>query len=150
MKGILTAAIFTGVAVAHSGVWTVEVDGVRCVYVLDQMIKLLLKLPSYPARDTRMDGKLGAKRIEWSFKDAMVPWGPIQNVNDPAITCGYDPKAPALKAVARAGANVTVQWSGIVRTHYGPTMTVRVSLCFRYCGSKLTSLCDKVSSCLPR
>jgi len=70
-----------------------------------------------------MDGKLGAKRIEWSFKDAGVPWGPIENVNDPGLACGRDAKAPALKAVARAGAKVTVQWSGIVRTHYGPSMT---------------------------
>jgi hypothetical protein len=35
---------------------------------------------------------------------------------------GVNAKAPALKAVARAGANVTIEWSGIVRTHYGPQM----------------------------
>lgn len=40
-------------------------------------------------------------------------------------TGGKDAKAPALKAVARAGAKVVVQWSGIVRAHFGPAMTVR-------------------------
>jgi len=106
MRSAFSTALFAGLAAAHSGVWTVEVDGVN-----------------YPAHDTRMDGKLGAKRIEWSFKDAGVPWAPIQNVNDQGLACGMSPKAPALKAVARAGAKVTVEWSGIVRTHYGPTMS---------------------------
>jgi len=106
---MLTAALltgFAGLAAAHSGVWRVEVDGV-----------------DYPARDTRMDGKLGARRIEWSFQDSGVPWAPVGSVNGPDFTCGKGAKAPALKAFARAGAKVTVQWSGIVRTHYGPTMS---------------------------
>ena len=47
----------------------------------------LLTLRRYPAFDTRFDGKLGAKRVEWSFRDAGVPWAPIQNVNDPGLTC---------------------------------------------------------------
>jgi len=106
MKNILTGALLAGLAVAHSGIWHVGVDGV-----------------DYPARDTRMDGKLGARRIEWSFKDSGAPWSPVGSVNGPDFTCGKDAKAPALKAVARAGAKVSVQWSGIVRTHYGPTMS---------------------------
>jgi len=78
----------------------------------------------YPARDTRMDGRLGAKRVEWSFKDANgIPWAPVPGANDPAMACGVAPGPPALKAYARAGAKVTIEWSGIVRTHYGPTMT---------------------------
>jgi len=105
MKAAFTTALFTGLVVAHSGVWNVDIDGVN-----------------YPARDTRMDGKLGAKRIEWSFQDARVPWGPIEKVDDPGLTCGVNAKAPVLKAVARAGAPVTITWSGIVRTHYGPVM----------------------------
>lgn len=40
-------------------------------------------------------------------------------------TGGKEAKAPVLKAVARAGAKVVVQWSGIVRAHFGPVMTVR-------------------------
>jgi hypothetical protein len=36
-----------------------------------------------------MDGKLGAKRVEWTFKDAGVPWAPIPNVNDQGIACKH-------------------------------------------------------------
>jgi len=107
MKAAFLAAVLTAQrAAAHSGVWNVFADGVN-----------------YPAFDTRMDGKLGAKRVEWAFKDPGMPWGPIQDVTIPGFTCGMSATAPALKIVARAGANVTVQWSGIVRTHYGPRMS---------------------------
>jgi hypothetical protein len=41
---------------------------------------------------------------------------------------GKDPKPPALKAIARAGAKVVVEWSGIVRTHYGPRMSYLAAL----------------------
>jgi hypothetical protein len=42
----------------------------------------------YPARDARFDGKLGAKRIEWSFKDNLgQPWQATTNVKDQAIAC---------------------------------------------------------------
>lgn len=111
---------------AHSGIWNIDIDGIN-----------------YPARDARFDGKLGAKRIEWSFENHRnIPWAAVQNGSSPDVTCniftfhtdlkhpsnsragGKDPKPPALKAIARAGANVTVQWSGIVRTHYGPIITV--------------------------
>jgi len=37
---------------------------------------------------------------------------------------GKQPSAPELHAVARAGANVTAQWSGIIKMHNGPAMTV--------------------------
>jgi len=108
MKAAIITPLIAGLqlAAAHSGVWTVEVDG-----------------NNYPARDTRLDGKLGAKRIEWSFRDSGVPWAPVPNVNDAGMACGAGPVAPALKAVARAGAKVTVQWSGIVRTHFGPSIS---------------------------
>jgi len=39
------------------------------------------------------------------------------------MACGDNPNAPALKAIARPGAKVTLQWSSIVRTHYGPAMS---------------------------
>jgi hypothetical protein len=45
------------------------------------------KFHSYPARDTRMDGKLGAKRIEWSFSDGGLPWAPIPSVNNAGMAC---------------------------------------------------------------
>jgi len=34
-----------------------------------------------------MDGKIGAKRVEWSFKDSGMVWGPVEKVDDPALTC---------------------------------------------------------------
>jgi hypothetical protein len=86
---------------------------------------------------------VGAKRIEWSFKDRdSFVWKAANNVLDPGITCkhalspfqdhancfkgGIDPKAPALVAPVRAGANVTFQWTDIVRHHDGPAMSVSV------------------------
>jgi len=66
---------------------------------------------------------LGAKRVEWSFSDGGITWGPINSVNDAGLACGKTPGPPALKAIARAGATVTTQWSGIVRTHFGPVIS---------------------------
>jgi len=54
----------------------------------------------------------------------------VESVTNPGLTCGNDPTPPALKGLARAGAKVTVQWSGIVRTHYGPIMSVRLHKTF--------------------
>jgi len=51
------------------------------------------------------------------------PWMAVTDVLDPAIACGLDPRPPELKAVARAGSEVAVQWSGIVRMHLGPVMS---------------------------
>jgi len=106
MKSILIGTAFASIAAAHSGVWRVTVDG-----------------NTYPAFDERMDGKVGAKRVEWTFRSNGVPWAPITNVESPGFTCGMDAKAPALKVKARAGAKVAIEWSGIVRTHYGPIMS---------------------------
>jgi len=106
MKNTIITVLFSSLVYAHSGVWNLDIDGI-----------------SYPARDARMDGRLGAKRIEWSFSDSGRTWGPIENLNDQGLACGKDPQPPALKAIARAGAKITTQWSGIVRTHFGPTIT---------------------------
>src|ERR1700712_5435203 len=40
---------------------------------------------------------------------------------------GIDPKPPALKAVARAGSDVVIHWSGMIRMHHGPVLSVRCS-----------------------
>jgi hypothetical protein len=107
MRSIATSLFFAGIVTAHSGVWSVKVDGT-----------------TYPARDARMDEQLGAKRIEWSFKDVdNFTWKAVTDVLNPAITCGTDPKPPALKAKARAGAEINVGWSGIIRMHNGPVMS---------------------------
>jgi lytic cellulose monooxygenase (C1-hydroxylating) len=107
MKSVKVSAIFAGVAAAHSGVLSVTFDGTN-----------------YPARDARFDPYLGVKRIEWKVKDvANFPWMAVTDVLDPSITCGLDAQPPELKAVARAGSEVSVQWSGIVRMHQGPVMS---------------------------
>jgi hypothetical protein len=65
----------------------------------------------------------------------------VTDVNSPAIACivtvilavtwlvtystgGLNSRPPELTAVARAGANVTVSWTGIVKMHNGPVMSV--------------------------
>jgi hypothetical protein len=49
----------------------------------------------------------------------------LRRVSELTFIGGLKPSPPELKAVARAGSNVTVQWSGIIRMHLGPVMTVR-------------------------
>ncbi|KAF2405581.1 hypothetical protein EJ06DRAFT_526096 [Trichodelitschia bisporula] len=105
MKFIL--ATLPVLVAAHSAVWKVTFDGT-----------------TYPARDARMDPELGAKRAEWHFKNVQnFPWMAVRDVEDASITCGLDATPPDLSAKARAGANVTVQWSGIIRMHLGPVLT---------------------------
>ena len=72
-----------------------------------------------------MDDWVGAKRIEWSYTDQQnFTWHAINNDQIPDIACGLNPVAPPLKAYARAGADVTIQWTGIPRQHLGPSMSV--------------------------
>jgi hypothetical protein len=37
---------------------------------------------------------------------------------------GDNPIAPEISAVARAGSNVTMQWSNVIRMHNGPIVNV--------------------------
>ena len=107
-------------------------DGVR--YAESALLGAILICDSYPARDARMDYNFGAKRIEWNYKNMNnFPWMAVTDVSIPAITYKYpltpvsqsantiirglDASPPELKGYARAGANVTVQWSGIIRMH---------------------------------
>jgi hypothetical protein len=86
----ITVALLAGLVHAHSGVWTITVDGIRYVYWRSYSLIPLLTylLRSYPARDARMDGRLGAKRVEWGFSDSGGrTWGPVENVNDQALAC---------------------------------------------------------------
>lgn len=46
------------------------------------------------------------------------------NVNAPGFACGENPVAPPLTAKARAGADVTIQWTAVPIHHWGPSMTV--------------------------
>jgi len=112
MMSLISTLLFVGSAVAHSAVWTIEFDGT-----------------TYPARDARMDEQLNAKRIEWTYTNNIgtsgkpEPWQAVTDVLSPGITCGNDPKYPALKAKARAGADVVIHWSGMIRMHNGPVLT---------------------------
>ncbi|KAF1981995.1 lytic polysaccharide monooxygenase [Aulographum hederae CBS 113979] len=112
MKSTLSALLFAAGAAAHSAVWTINFDGTE-----------------YPALDARMDKDLGAKRIEWTFTNnngvegRPAPWQAITDVTSPGITCGLEPKYPALRAVARAGTDIVVNWSGMIRMHYGPVLS---------------------------
>jgi hypothetical protein len=57
------------------------------------------------------------------------------------------PGPPALKAFARAGANVSVEWSGIIRTHYGPSLNVRIRLtAYQFKLTFLSSLVSRIPS----
>lgn len=46
------------------------------------------------------------------------------NVNAPGFACGENPVVPPLMAKARAGADVTIQWTAVPIHHWGPSMTV--------------------------
>jgi hypothetical protein len=43
-----------------------------------------------------------------------------------SLVGGVNASLPDLMAKARAGSEVTVQWSGIIQMRLGPTMTVRI------------------------
>jgi hypothetical protein len=90
---------------------------------------------------------LNAKRIEWhrgltqQNHNAVNAWGPITDVASSDIVCmrayysridivliapkgGRGASPPELHAVARAGADVAIQWSGMIKMHNGPVMSV--------------------------
>jgi len=107
MIALKSTLLFASVVSAHSAVWNVTFDGT-----------------TYPARDARFDGAFRAKRIEWNFDNAQnFTWAAVTNVSDPGIACGINARPPEIQAKARAGATVTVQWSGIIKGHMGPYMS---------------------------
>ena len=68
---------------------------------------------------------MGAKRIEWSFLDEQnFTWHAINDAQAQSIACGAGATPPPLKAFARAGANISVQWTNVPKHHYGPSMSV--------------------------
>jgi cellulase len=97
-------------------------------------------LNSYPPFNSKIDPYLGkVKRIEWGHDIVGSAFEPITNFSSPALTCKSTgnriqrvlkaigqpkPSTPALSATARAGAEVTFKWTGIVRMHQGPILTV--------------------------
>ena len=54
--------------------------------------------------------------------------GPVLDLNAKDIACQKDSKPPNMKAITRAGAEVTFQWTPYYQQHKGPIMTVRLLL----------------------
>lgn len=98
---------------------------------------------SYPTFDSRIDHLLpDVRRIEWSHDVSAMPMSPIFDPTSQGIACELvkifkvvanilqgqnHPKMPALKAPVRAGGNIKMQWTEIIRMHVGPTMAVSYS-----------------------
>jgi lytic cellulose monooxygenase (C1-hydroxylating) len=98
--------LFAGAAFAHSGLKTIVVDGT-----------------AYPPFNSRIDNLLGpVRRIEWSHDVPGPVFDPVTDFSSPALACQPNPRAPLLKATARAGAEVTFKWTQIVRMHQGPIL----------------------------
>ncbi|KAF1810919.1 hypothetical protein P152DRAFT_475360 [Eremomyces bilateralis CBS 781.70] len=107
MKTAKFSMLFAGIARAHFAPKELIIDGNK-----------------YPARDARLDDYVGAMRIEWSYTDNQnFTWMALNDVESQGIACGNNPEAPPLKAVARAGADITIQWTEMVEHHWGPSMT---------------------------
>jgi hypothetical protein len=69
------------------------------------------------------DTRLNAKRIAFSNKQSSGGRFAVTQQITPDITCNKDAKAPALIANARAGSNLTFQWSPWLMSHKGPLLT---------------------------
>jgi AA9 family protein len=83
---------------------------------------------SYPAFDPRLDFDFpGIKRITWTSPKAsnLNGTGPVENVASPDIACRNGPLIPpTINAVARAGSNMSIQWTPWFISHKGPVLTV--------------------------
>lgn len=121
MNSLCALLLLAAPALAHSGVSQIVVDGTK-----------------YPPWDPRIDSFLGdVKRIQWPYATLKIAlpnvgpvsgplsanFAPVNNISSPAIACGPDATPPALKAVARPGATVSVKWSNIILMHRGPILT---------------------------
>jgi hypothetical protein len=88
-----------------------------------------LKHCRYPAFDPRVDLEFpgGVKRIMWGYQKTVTNGtGPVDNVASPNIACRFGPLIPpALTAVARAGSNISFEWTAWFENHKGPVLTVR-------------------------
>jgi hypothetical protein len=67
----ILSALFASVALAHSGVKSLVIDGTV-----------------YPPFDSRIDHLLGpVRRIEWSHDVLVTTFNPITNFSDPSLAC---------------------------------------------------------------
>ena len=87
----------------------------------------LLNHYSYPSFDPRVDLDFpGVKRINWGYQKTHAEGtGPVEDVSSPDIACRFGPLIPpAIHAVARAGSDMTFQWTAWFGNHKGPVLTV--------------------------
>jgi len=130
--------LFASAALAHTGVKSILIDGQ--VWVCFAIIRLFLTfIHRYPPFESRIDHLLGpVKRIEWSHDVVYTTFNPITNFSDPSLACKYtihsifamligvlgreNSRPPALKAPARAGADIGLWWTPITRMHNGPIL----------------------------
>jgi len=83
-------------------------------------------LGRYRGFDARVDPSFpGLKTAEWTYTNPpFMGMGPVLDLNSKDIACQKDSKAPNMKAITRAGADVTFQWTPYYQQHKGPIMTV--------------------------
>jgi len=107
MKTLILSVLFASLSRAHYAIKELTIDGNK-----------------YLARDARLDDWVGAKRIEWSYTDNQdFTWMALNDVTAQGFTCGNNPTPPPLKAYARAGADISIQWTDVPRHHWGPSMS---------------------------
>jgi len=111
MRHLLTLAGSAALAAAHGILDSITIDGTN-----------------YPAFDPRIDLDFpGIKRITWGYQKVNSlheGTGPIEDVSSPAVACRFEPLLPPLiNAVARAGSNMTFQWTAWFGNHKGPVLT---------------------------
>jgi len=103
---MLSLFLFVSSAIAHTAIKSLVIDG-----------------NIYAPFDSRIDNFLEpVKRIQWSFDYQKATFNPITNFSDPNIACRQNAKPPVLKAKARAGAEISLNWTPITRMHNGPAL----------------------------
>jgi hypothetical protein len=81
----------------------------------------------YRGYDARLDSEFpGLKSVEWTYTNPpFMGMGPVLDLKTRDIACQKAAKPPNLKAVSRAGAEVTFYWTPYYQQHKGPIFTVR-------------------------
>jgi len=72
------------------------------------------------------DGRRGAKRVAFGYEAGFINvdgTAAVMTVNDKGLACNTNPKPAALVADARAGSNVSFQWTKWLPSHQGPLTT---------------------------
>jgi hypothetical protein len=83
----------------------------------------------YRGYDARLDSEFpGLKSVEWTYTNPpFMGMGPVLDLKARDIACQKAAKPPTLKAVSRAGAEVTFYWTPYYQQHKGPIFTVSLN-----------------------